>query len=338
MEQLIYDRKRSDVEYASNNPSSSSYLKGAYNYTDLNRVESWCEYLKNYLNEMGYSISFTTKTDWTMEDFPLDSELERIRLNIRQLMRGFAYISKIYTYSNSMDYTRANRGEKILWEIYNMMFGTQDLYVHCGVANSGQNRFWQNRFRRKYNHVLNILADGRFKNISANYQTNTTAKITKQSEDYIRYEMTSQGTSGYVYNIYARATFNLEANHTYMYIARWRNTIAYPSNSLGGYLRYSGGFIKQIRFNAHGNNWQTDYSTYTPNNSYTGVQLGISGTDINQGADLEIQYQAFIDITNLDSDYVERIKQNIDRMIAFPKVATVSLMSFSNNLVGGDEN
>ena len=36
MEEMIFDRKQSDVEYAKNNPSSKQYLKGALNYIDLN--------------------------------------------------------------------------------------------------------------------------------------------------------------------------------------------------------------------------------------------------------------------------------------------------------------
>ena len=51
MDDLIYDRVLSDVENALNNPGDSSNLKGSYNYTDLNRVEKWCEYLKDILSK-----------------------------------------------------------------------------------------------------------------------------------------------------------------------------------------------------------------------------------------------------------------------------------------------
>ena len=51
MDDLIYDRVLSDVENALNNPGNSSNLKGSYNYTDLNRVEKWCEYLKDILSK-----------------------------------------------------------------------------------------------------------------------------------------------------------------------------------------------------------------------------------------------------------------------------------------------
>ena len=61
MDDLIYDRSASDVETALNNPGSSTHLKGSYNFTDLNRVESWCEYLMNILKKYGFFSIFMVK-------------------------------------------------------------------------------------------------------------------------------------------------------------------------------------------------------------------------------------------------------------------------------------
>ena len=144
LEHLIYDRTSADVRNAT--------LKGQYNASDLNRVESWCEYLKNELNTMGYSISFTTKTNWVQSDPRRDSEMERIRQNILKLMTGFRWITKIYTYSNTINYSRANNYEKILNEIYNMMLGTNELYILGGIATGGEPLIWQNRFIRTFDY------------------------------------------------------------------------------------------------------------------------------------------------------------------------------------------
>lgn len=103
---------------------------------------------------MGYSITFATKTNWTRSDFPTDSQLERIRTNILALMNGFKWITKIYTASNKMNYARANNYEKILSEIYSMLQGTQGYYIYSGVANAGQARIWQARFRREVSMAL----------------------------------------------------------------------------------------------------------------------------------------------------------------------------------------
>lgn len=138
--ELVFDRVKADLTNGS--------WKGQYNASDLNRVEYWCRYLADKLNELGYSINITTKINWVSSDMRTDAEMERIRSNIQKLMTGFHWITKIYTYANTINYDRANRYEKILFEIYNMMQGMNNWYVYGGVANGGQPRLWQHRFRQ----------------------------------------------------------------------------------------------------------------------------------------------------------------------------------------------
>ena len=114
MNELIFDRTQADV--------TNKTEKGYYNATDLNRVESWCRYLADELNNRGYSITITTKTNWTTSDLRTASEMERIRTNIRALMTGFHYISSIYSNANSFDYVKANNWEKILSEIWHLVW------------------------------------------------------------------------------------------------------------------------------------------------------------------------------------------------------------------------
>lgn len=138
--ELVFDRVKADLTNGS--------WKGQYNASDLNRVEYWCRYLADKLNELGYSINITTKINWVSSDMRTDAEMERIRSNIQKLMTGFHWITKIYTYANTINYDRANRYEKILFEIYNMLAGMNNWYVYGGVANGGQPRLWQHRFRQ----------------------------------------------------------------------------------------------------------------------------------------------------------------------------------------------
>ena len=121
---------------------------GYYNASDLNRVEEWCRYLADELNLAGYNITITTKTDWTTLDLRTASGMDRIRSNILAIMQGFHYITSINSSTNQWDYEKANNWEKILFEIYNLMWGMEDWYVYSGVASSGQNRVWQHRFRQ----------------------------------------------------------------------------------------------------------------------------------------------------------------------------------------------
>jgi hypothetical protein len=118
MDDLIYDRLLSDVETALNNPGSIVHLKGSYNYIDLNRVEQWCEYLKDILSKYGFAETLTIKTNWNLKDFPTRIQIDRIRHNIDKL-KDFCYgiITETIIYNNTMDYEQANVLEKILYDI-----------------------------------------------------------------------------------------------------------------------------------------------------------------------------------------------------------------------------
>lgn len=123
---------------------------GFYNSSDLNRVESWCRFLADELNAVGYNISINTKTNWAQTDMRTASEMERIRTNIKAIMNGYHYITNIENNAENFDYIKANNWERILFEIWNLMIGMQDWYVYGGVANGGQNRLWQHRYRDFY--------------------------------------------------------------------------------------------------------------------------------------------------------------------------------------------
>ena len=119
MDDLIFDRLSSDVDMALNNPNSSSNLKGAYNYTDLNRVESWCEYLQELLKTYGFGEELDIKTDWTISDYPTRTEIDRIRQNVDTLKSFCISINPgTILYNNTLNYEQANLLEKILYQIY----------------------------------------------------------------------------------------------------------------------------------------------------------------------------------------------------------------------------
>lgn len=152
MEQLIYDRTQEDVEYASNHPESTEFLKGAYNYTDLNRVETKVKELNELLNKYNYIAGITTiKLDWSKTDFFTKADSIRYLDNINKIRQ--AYVVKDTTPAtpvtlNKLNYIKANDIEKILADIEDLIHGMEQYFVYSGVANSGQNRMWQNRFRR----------------------------------------------------------------------------------------------------------------------------------------------------------------------------------------------
>ena len=141
-ERLIFNRTEQDL--------IDDTPKGQYNISDLNRVETWCGYLADELTTYGYPISITTKTNWTQFDKRKATEMERIRSNIRKIMTGYHYLTNIEPNAEFFNIAKANNWEKILYEIYKLMGGMGNFFVYSGVANAGQPRVWQNRFRHFY--------------------------------------------------------------------------------------------------------------------------------------------------------------------------------------------
>lgn len=109
MENLIFDRTQNDVEQGTS--------KGYYNYTDLNRVEAWCEYLANLLTSYSYRVSITIKKDWAMTDLPNTDDMERIRSNVDKIKIAFHAYTDVPENLNYMTIEKANAIEKILNEI-----------------------------------------------------------------------------------------------------------------------------------------------------------------------------------------------------------------------------
>lgn len=118
VDNLIFDRLRRDVELALERPNASEFQKGAYNYTDLNRVEQWCEYLKNMLNDYGKEISIEIKMNWNLRDYPTRVHIDRIRSNLDTIKNAcYALITETIEYNNTLNYEQANILEKILFDI-----------------------------------------------------------------------------------------------------------------------------------------------------------------------------------------------------------------------------
>lgn len=99
-------------------------MKGAWNASDLNRIESWTAYLYDILLQNGYVAEITPKqSDWTEADIPYRSEIDRIRANVDALQTGFASLPdwREIVYNNTMNYGQANALEWDLQRIYDWL-------------------------------------------------------------------------------------------------------------------------------------------------------------------------------------------------------------------------
>ena len=155
---LITDRTQADVDYvrslcAKGIPNMSNdeltefltTLKGAYNYTDLNRVETAVAYvvteliqaptdIRQYASDRNvawddmYDVPYdpddysgiTIKTNWSVSDIPTNAQMIRYIGNIKLIQEAIpdASIAWIPDTMDNLDYSLANNIEKLLKDVH----------------------------------------------------------------------------------------------------------------------------------------------------------------------------------------------------------------------------
>lgn len=86
--------------------------KGAYNYSDLNRVERAASELSDL-----YGLNLETKTDWTGWDMPHKADMARYIVNVRKIRHASLdpnRLAAVPTSMNGMNFNDANNIEKIM--------------------------------------------------------------------------------------------------------------------------------------------------------------------------------------------------------------------------------
>ncbi len=94
-----------------------SGMKGAYNYTDWNRVEAAVEYVAQRLIPMGYVFRPHVKKDWLISDIPTENDWLRYFYNvavIRDLITFFRTTPEAPTIAHRLTFDKANDIEQIL--------------------------------------------------------------------------------------------------------------------------------------------------------------------------------------------------------------------------------
>ena len=135
LENLIADRTSQDVDRvkilaekawqdmtAEERTEWLSPMKGAYNYTDLNRVGGALNYVRDRLVEVGYLPAdiFTAREDWGREEIPTVSQiteyLQYVSL-LREALAQFPTTPVAPQNPNLLDYSAANDIEQILIDV-----------------------------------------------------------------------------------------------------------------------------------------------------------------------------------------------------------------------------
>lgn len=139
IDSLIYDRTYEDLV----NETDKAYIS----YVDLNRIEQSVQYLANILNKYGYTNTTNNKTNWRIDEIRKQEDCDRIKANYESLKKAISYnfTMPVFRWENVQE---ANKIEKILADIDWLIKSMEKTFVYTGVAGTGQNRIWQQRFRR----------------------------------------------------------------------------------------------------------------------------------------------------------------------------------------------
>ena len=139
-------------------------LKGTYNYTDFRRVENAVLYLSNQLKKYGYMnvVKLSAEETFTPEYIRVKEEIITYLDNIATLQKVYYnnnWVRKLPTIEEWLDYNGANTIEEILVDMEKHIENMKQVFVSSGVSGAGQNRVWQQRFRRPI-EVLNYKVYG----------------------------------------------------------------------------------------------------------------------------------------------------------------------------------
>lgn len=151
---MIFDRTRADVENADRilaklsggepltaeeQAAYDAGLKGRYNYTDLNRVESKAAAVAALLTARGYPTAITTRTNWTAADKLRMADIERYLGNIAEIRRILPEVMApaAVPVSRWLDWQAANDIERTLYAVEAALDGIMQYLRICGTFAAG---------------------------------------------------------------------------------------------------------------------------------------------------------------------------------------------------------
>jgi len=156
---LIYDRTQADVDRVftlktkilTEGLSSltaeelAEYLagmKGAYNYTDLNRIGEAIAYLVERMEELAiYDDTIVPKTDWVMGDVPTQSQISALLTNLTKLRAKLSLpddAPAVPISLDSMTYETANDIEELLAVIDDRISRATVTFAYAGMYYCGE--------------------------------------------------------------------------------------------------------------------------------------------------------------------------------------------------------
>jgi len=122
---------------------------------DLNRIEANTKYIAETLRDYSYPVPLMNhKTNWVNEDIIYAEDLNRIEKNVNTVCKSY-FLNKIFEKLKTdwetldpVDFNFTNRIEKNLKMTNDLVEYMKTIFIRAGVCNAGQNKIYQQRFRR----------------------------------------------------------------------------------------------------------------------------------------------------------------------------------------------
>lgn len=116
-------------------------LKGAYNNTDLNRVESAVAAIRDRLAAECYPVETETTRAWSNTDIPTVSEMERYLRNVRTIREAMAVkptTPQVPATMVGLNHEGANAIEQILKDVEQLLTNMVSSYVYSSEIFGGE--------------------------------------------------------------------------------------------------------------------------------------------------------------------------------------------------------
>ena len=118
-----------------------SAVKGAYNYTDFNRVEGAVAIVAHRLTEAGYIFRPVTKSDWKVTDLPTKADMDRYFGNVAELREKIQVLPttpKAPTTKTKFTHDGANNLEQIIFDVGNLTEKMHEAWHYAGDLICGE--------------------------------------------------------------------------------------------------------------------------------------------------------------------------------------------------------
>ena len=116
-------------------------LKGAYNCTDLNRVQSAVRYLRDRFADVGYFVELSDAKTWTLKDTPTQTEMEEYLADVKAIRGVLTLLSTTPPVPDTMvglTYVKANHIEQILLDVDRLLSNMIASFVYSGDIFGGE--------------------------------------------------------------------------------------------------------------------------------------------------------------------------------------------------------